>query len=141
MNASGRETVTRLRLPRIGLVQPLDDALYDRVYNNALFPNSTEYRRADGSEGPMISYVKEIVKRLNPKTVLSIGAGAANYDADLLSSANCYVENYLVMEPNPIHAKRVSENLKSNIVGKVTIIAEPFSTALILGNWMVLSLI
>ena len=114
------------KMPKIGLVRPLDYAAYDRVYNKVLFPNSTEYRRADGSEGPMLYFVKEIIKESRPKTIVSIGAGTAEYDAELLRSADCSVENYLVIEPNPNHARLLYDNLSKASVGRVTVIEESF---------------
>lgn len=117
-NASGKE--------KIGIVSPLDHALYNQVYNKALFPNSTEYRRADGSEGPMLSYVKELLLRVRPKTMISIGTGTGEYDAELLRCANLFVENYIAIEPNPHHAKQISLNLGKDLVENLTIIEEPF---------------
>jgi hypothetical protein len=118
-----------LPMPKLGLIQPLDHSTYDRVYNKALFPNSTEYRRADGSEGPMIYFVKKLVTDLNPKTIVSIGAGTGAYDAALLKSADCYVESYFVIEPNPYHARCVSENLDREKAGKVTVIEKAFDSS------------
>ncbi len=112
--------------PKIGLVQPLDHPTYDRVYNGALFHNSTEYRRADGSEGPMFYYVKPIVQSLKPKTMLSIGAGTAAYDAALLRSAGHFVDRYIIVEPNPHHAKHISDNLTRESAGEVTVIQQMF---------------
>jgi SAM-dependent methyltransferase len=111
---------------QIGVVEPLDHRTYDAVYNGALFLNSTEYWRTDGSEGPMFYVVKEIIRAVKPRIMVSIGAGTAAYDAALLRISGHFVDRYVVIEPNPNYGQQIAQHLAGDIVGEVTLIEEAF---------------
>jgi SAM-dependent methyltransferase len=111
---------------KIGTIHPLNHAAYERVYNGALFPNSTEYRRTDGSAGPMFTVPGDLLKKLTPKTIVSVGAGSGAYDAALLEFADLAVDEYIVIEPNPHQVKMATRNLDIPQIKKLTIIEQAF---------------
>ncbi|HCI04023.1 TPA: hypothetical protein DE059_03790 [Candidatus Peribacteria bacterium] len=96
-------------------IDPLNDADYDRVFYGAFVPNSTEYWRADGSEGPMLFRTRSILRSL-PRfsSMLSVGAGDGMFDSDLYGDES--LESFCAIEPNDKHLGKLREKVdqKSN---------------------------
>lgn len=105
-SVDNRSRVESLLRPLIG--QPLEPAVYDRVFNgpNGWVPRSTEYFKLNGQPGPMLYKTAELL-RLVPgySRVLSIGAGDGDFDSRL--HGDVPLEHYCAIEPNAVHARKL----------------------------------
>lgn len=97
------------------LVSPLNAENYNEVFygRGGFVPNSTEYwDELKNAEGPMPRITREILNQVQPKRVLSIGAGDGKFDGDVLS--HLPLETYVGIEPNSHHAEKLRGNIASH---------------------------
>lgn len=91
-------------------VAPLDDDRYNYAFNNGFVPNSTEYRKETGAEGPMLYRTRALLEQLDRfDSLLSIGAGTGEFDGDL--AGKMPLQSYCAIEPNGVHVEQLWKNI------------------------------
>lgn len=97
------------------IVQPLDAATYNEVFygKGGFVQNSTEYwDDVQNREGPMPSITRDILRHIQPKRVLSIGAGDGKFDGDVLGQMP--LDAFVAVEPNSHHAAKLRTNIAAH---------------------------